>query len=370
MVYLKDHIGFWAREGATTTTWGYAAAGMPISTTAVHQPFNPSKSLPVPIIKVGHEEIVLSDDRVPAIIHDTLIDPVEVDFKDMYFKDPFLLLCLFPNKTLTAANTWGEGNTGTITADFTAETYKDSIMYQVKLADSSGSASHMEYTFHGGEITEYKLASEKGKLLMESVKVKFMDMVGNSRAFTSDPDFDDGSTRPNANWDEDAPFLSKNVSYKWGGSAPAGIQIEKGTTTIKVPREQETLQNSEKAQVNWMGSPLSFEAELEGFVSTNAQMTEIRNGYASKTKQTFETIYHNAGGAEERKLQCTQLYLKGFEFDGEGIPESGKPVKCKLIFGMGVADAGTKAAISYSGKWTSHVDPYHATIRRINVASR
>ncbi len=370
MVYIKDHVAFWAREGALLPTFGYGAAGMPAASTIVHQPFNPSKKMPVPIISVGHEEHVLSDARVPGIIADTKIEPVEIDFNDMFFKDPYLMFCLFPNKTMTGAITWGASNTGTLIGNFTVETYSDSIMYQVKVADASGGGSHLEYTFHGGEITQYKLVAEESKLLMESVKIKFMDMVSNSRAFTTDGDFDDGSTRPNAAWDDDGPYHSKNVSYEWGGSAPVGIQVRKGTLTIITPKPQEHIQNSQKAQINYLGSPLGFEVLLEGFLSTNVQVAEVIKAYANKTKQTFEYIYNDAGGAEERKWQCTQVYLKKYEFDGDGIPEAGKPVKCKLTFGLGVANAGTKAAISYSGKWLSHVDPYHATIRRINVAAR
>lgn len=370
MVFLKDHVAFWAREGATTCTFGYAAAGMPASTTIVHQPFNACKKMPVPIIRVGHEEHVLSDARVPQIIADTKIEPQEIDFNDMFFNDPFLMLCLLPNKTMTGAATWGAGNTGTITGDFTVETYWDSIMYQVKVYDAAVGASHLEYTFHGGEITQYQLAAEEGKLLRENVKVKFMDMVSNSRAFTTDANFDDGGTRPNAAWDDDGPFHSKDVSYEWNGSAPAGIQVKKGTLTIKTPRPQEHLQNSQKVQIHYLGSPLEFEVVLEGLLSTNAQVTEVLLAYASKTKQTFEFIYNDAGGAEERKFQCTQVYLKNYEFEGDGIPEAGNPVKCKLTFKNGVSNAGVKGAISYSGKWTGHVDPYHATIRRVNVAAR
>ncbi len=370
MVYLKDHEAYWAREGALLCTFGYGGAGMPAATTIVHQPFNPCKKMPVPIIRIGHEEIVLSDARVPGIIADTKIEPQEIDFNDMYYKDPFLGLCLFSNKTMTGVATWGAGNTGTIEANFTVETYWDSIMYQVKVFDAAAGASHLEYTFHGGEINQYQLVAEESKLLMENVKVKFMDMVFNSRAFTTDANFDDGSTRPNAAWDDDAPYHSKDVSYEWGGSAPVGIQVKKGTLTIKTPRPQEHLQNSQKAQINYLGSPLEYEVVLEGLLSTNAQVTEVILAYASKTKQTFEFIINDAGGAEERKWQSTQVYLSDYEFDGDGIPEAGNPVKCKLTFKNGVADAGTLSVISYSGKWTGHVDPYHATVRRVNVVGR
>lgn len=368
MVYTKKHVVFFAREGALLPTWGYGAAGMPASSVIVHQPLNPSKSFSITLITLEHEEIVLSDDNVPAIVFDTKVVIKEMELKNMYYKDPFLMLCFFNNKTISAS--WGDGNTGTLIGNFSADTYKDSIMIQVTLVDSSGGASNFAYTFHGGEITQYQVVAEEGKLLMENVKVKLMDMVSNVQAFTSDLDFDDGSTRPNANWDEDAPFLSKNVSYEWGGVAPVGIAVVKGTMTFSIPREQEHTQGSQKASQHWDGIPLKCEAILDGFLTTNAQIAEVIKAYASKTKQTFEMIYNDAGGTEERKWQSTQMYLKNYEFDGDAIPEGGKPVKCKLTFTNGVADAGTKSIPSYSGKFTDHVDPYHATIRRINTAGR
>ncbi len=369
MVYTKLRIACWAREGGVLPTWGNAAAGMPVTTTAKHQPFNPSKSLKMPLIKLGEEVLISSDDLMPLIIADTLKEPVEIEFPEMIFKDPFLLFCALTNKTETGAATWGDGNTGTIYGDFSVETYIDSIMVQYRIYDSSGGTNHLDYTALGGEITKYVWVAEKGKLLREKVSVKFMNLVANTQAFTSDLDFDDGAVRPNAAWDEDAPFHSKNVSYEWGTSAVGSIAIEKGTMTLTTGKAQEHTQESQVASTHYRDSQ-NIVFELDGFISDKDQFEEILKAYASKTKQTFEMIYNDAGSIEERKVQATQVYLEKFDFEGDAIPESGKPVKCKLIFKAGVADAGTRSVISFSGKWTSHVDPYHATSRRINVVGR
>ena len=370
MVYKLLHYGFWAREGATTVTIGNSGTGMPSSTTVNHQAFNPSKSLPVPVMPLGEERLDSSDSLDPLIISDTKIEPVEVEFAEHVFKDPFMLLTLFPEKTVTSQSDWNTGQTGTIAADFSTLDHVDSIMYQVRQFDSAGSPDHIDLTFLGGQMTQYKWIANKETLLRESYTIKFMNRVVNTRAFISNTDFDDGKTRPNANWDEDAPFLTSGVTYEWGGSAVAATTIEKGTLTINTPKEQQGDQSSQIATTFWDVGPREFMVVLEGWITAETQLTEFKKAYASKTKQTFEMIYNNAGGAEERKLQATEVYVAGFEYEGEGIPEAGNPVKVKLTFKAGVANDGTRTVISYSGKFTGHVDPYATTPRRINVDAR
>ena len=372
MVYKLLHVGFWAREGATTVTIGNSGSGMPSSTTVNHQAFNYSKSLPVPRIELGEERMDSSDSLDPLVISDTIKESVELEFSDMIYRDPFLLLTLFNEKAVSSQSNWNSGQVGTITADFSTNDHYDSIMYQVRQFDASGSADHIDWTFLGGQLTKYQWVAERGKLMRESFTIKFMNSVSNTRAFITDSNFDDGKTRPNAVWDQDGPFLSNGVTYEKGGSAISGFTITKGTLTISTPKAQEADQSSQIATVFWDEGPREFTVELEGWLTSEAQITEAQLSYANKTKSTFEMIYNDAGGSEERKIQATQVYLFKVDYDGDGIPEAGKPVKAKLTFKAGVSNTGTRTVISFSGKWAGddHTDPYAATPRRINVDTR
>jgi len=349
--------GYWGIE--FSVGWGYGGAGFPITATVAHQGFNPTKSLPYPNdLRYSEERIFLYNSiDAPGIIFSMNMETMELDL-EMFFKDPFLMLTMFNNKTITAGATWGDGNTGTIVGDFTVDTYKDSIMYQLHIDNPGASGEDEDKTFLGGEITKYMVSYEVGKLLMENVTIKFMNAVNGAQPFTTDADFDDGLF---ADWDDDAPYHATSCRVEWGGSAIVGIEIENAKLEIPLIKEQKHLAKSRNASINW-DSLREATCTVEGYLSTKAQVTQVQKLHAAKTKQTLEFIYFNPGGAEERKWQFTYGYISDVQIDG--IPEAGNPVKTKFVISQGVG-----SALSYSGKWLSHVDPY-TTPKRIYTVDR
>lgn len=349
--------GFWALE--FSTGWGFGGVGMPVTGTAVHQPFNPAKSLPYPNdLHFSEEKIFLYNNiDSPGIIYSMNLETMELTM-EMFFKDPQLMLTLFNNKTITGAATWGDSNTGTITGDFTVVTYKSSIMYQLHIDNAGAPGEDIDKTFLGGEITKYKVSYQVGKLLKENLTIKFMNSVDGARAFSADADFDDGAY---SDWDDDAPFHAINCSVEWGGSAIAGIAMETASYEMNLKKEQKHLANSRVAGLNYEGMR-EVSCIVEGYLTTEDQIDQINALHSAKTKQTLEFIYNDAGGAEERKWQFTNGFISAVKIDG--IPEAGKPVKVKLTISQGVGSVA-----SYSGKWLSHVDPYTSPLR-IQVVSR
>ncbi len=350
--------GYWALEFGVG--WGYGGNGMPITATAVHQAFNPSRSLPYPNdLKYTEDRIfVYNSISAPGIVYSMNLETMELDI-ETYFKDLFLMITMFPLKTVSAAAAWGAGNTGTIAGNFTANTYKDSIMYQFHGDNPGDNLQDIDRTFLGGEITKYKISYETGKLLMENLTIKFMNFVDQTRAFTSDSDFDDGAY---ADWDDGAPFHATNCSVEWGGTAILGIAIEKASLESVLKKEQKHVAKDRVAGINWDGLRETV-CVVEGYLTEKTQLLQIEKLHANKTKQTLEFIYNDAGGTEERKWQFTFGYISDHQIE-VGIPSEGNPVKVKITISQGVGSAFT-----YAGIFMDHVDPYTSP-KRIQTADR
>ncbi len=361
MVYLSPNsYGYWARE----STWGNAATAMPITATAVHQPFNPMKSYPWPKdLKYEEEEVYLSNSiDAPGIVYSTIIKTAELKFEG-FFRDPFLMLTMFNIKTVSAAAQWNSPNFGAIAGNFSggASTYKDSIMYQLHLDDYTGSpVSDIDRTFLGGKIINYKVRNEAGKLLKEILTIKFMNWKDQVRAFSSVAAFDDGQW---ADWDQDGPFHSTAVTVEWGGSAVVGIETWMEELEVDLKEEMKHYSQKYYADENWDDQRQYF-CRLEGILTTKAQLSQLESLYSAKTKQTLEYIYNNAGGSEERKWSFTNAYIKEFEVDG--VPEAGKAVNVKITIKGGVG-----SMLTYAGAFhgLDHTDPY-TTPKRINSVGR
>jgi len=361
MVYLSPNAyGYWARESA----WGNANVAMPVTGTAIHQPFNAMKSYPWPKdLKYEEEEVYLSNSiDAPGIIYSTVIKTAELTF-ETFFRDVFLALTMFNIKTVSAAAQWASPNFGAIAGNFSggADTYKDSIMYQLHLDDYTGSpVNDIDRTFLGGKIINYKLRNEAGKLLKEILTIKFMNWKDQVRAFSSVAAFDDGHW---GDWDQDGPFHSTAVTVEWGGAAVVGIESYMEELEIDLKEGMQHLSNARYAGMNWDDVRASY-CRLEGFLTTKAQLSQLESLYSAKTKQTLEYIYNNAGGSEERKFQFTNAYIKEFEVDG--TPEPGKAVKVKITLKGGVG-----SMLTYAGAFhgLDHTDPY-TTPKRINTVDR
>ena len=361
MVYLSPNsYGYWARE----STWGNANTAMPITATAIHQPFNAMKSYPYPKdLKYEEEEVYLSDSiNAPGIIYTKIIKTAELKF-EAFFRDPFLMLTIFNIKTVSAAAQWASPNFGAIAGNFSggAATYKDSIMYQIHIDDYTGSPiSDIDRTFLGGKIINYKLRNEAGLLLKEIFTIKFMNYKDQVRAYSAVAAFDDGQW---ADWDQDGPFHSTAVTVEWGGSAVVGIDSWMEELELDLKEPMQHYSNARYAGGNWDDRRQYF-CRLEGILTTKAQLEQLEKLYAAKTKQTLEYIYNDAAGNEERKWQFTNAYVKEFEVDG--VPEAGQAVKVNITLKGGVG-----SMLTYAGAFhgLDHTDPY-TTPKRINTADR
>lgn len=155
----------------------------------VHIPFNPMLNFMNP--KPRYTETVerTFDKLEPKIVYTNELTPGERQLDAMVFKDPFLMLTMFTNKTV--GGTWVAG-TGTITADMTTEDDKDSIWIKYKLKDQS-LKNHQEYLLKGCILTNYQWIIEPGILLKEQPTIKCINFEANTQPMNSGTDFHDDS---------------------------------------------------------------------------------------------------------------------------------------------------------------------------------
>ncbi len=167
---------------------GTALAGDPKSDQNI--PFNPMRSF-IPAEPKYSEEIEhVFNSLVPYCIYSGELVPIDVSYETLY-KDPFLMLTFFTEKTL--AGTWSSG-VGTINASFTAETELDTMFFQMHQQQQNASVAapkHIDRLYKGVLPMQYSWIFEKRKLMKEAFTIKALDFEDVVNPMNCSNDFHD-----------------------------------------------------------------------------------------------------------------------------------------------------------------------------------
>lgn len=340
-----NSYGYWGVEGTE-------GAGDPSSDQNI--PFNPqADQSPQKPKYVDTVEYVYSS-LVPHTIYTGELAPGEGPFNGS-FRDPFLLLTFFTNKTV--GGVWGIG-TGTITADMTATTDRDTIFYQYRIADQSASANHIDKLLKHGLPMKYSWKVEPAKLLAEIAEFKFLDFATNTRAPVIANTFHDqafGSAVGGwAAWDNTGlngtgkRSVTEMVLH-WGAAVLTGLNIQTMEMSFEVGQDTVQLYNS-RGQSTPYYTVRNFQLSLTGLVADLTLIAEYEKIFSDRTKADL-ILYYDKTLNYEKYLKFTQAYISP-ESDIVSIPESGKPAEVTLVI-----KGGEGTTPSFSGKYKDLVDP-------------
>lgn len=337
------------------TYWGIegtVGAGDPSSDQNI--PFNPLPTLSPPQPKYVDVEERTFDSLVPKFVYTGELAPGEGPI-EASFRDPFLLLAFFTNKTI--GGVWGVG-TGTITADFTSNADVDTIFIQSHTADQLAAANHVNKLLKHGLPMKYSWVVEVGKLLKEIAEFKFLDFASNTQAPAINNNFHDQSFGSGiggwGNWDDSGlggtgKRSVTNMVLHWGAAVLTALKITSMELSFEVGSETIQTTDSLGHTVTYR-AVRNFQLSLTGIMNDLTGLAQLELIYASRTKQTLQ-LYYDHTTSEEKYLQFTNAYISP-ESDIPPIPEAGKSSEITLII-----KGGEDTAASFSGKYVDRPDP-------------
>jgi len=340
----KGKYAYWGIEGTV-------GSGEPGSDQNI--PLNPMASMAAP--KPKYVDVVerTFDQLEPKIIYTGELAPGEGPLP-MSFRDPFMLLAFFTNKTI--GGSWGTG-TGTITADFTSTADQDTIWLQYQLEDLVASAD-INKLLKNGRPMKYSWIVETGKLLQEIPEFKFLNFATNIEAPTIANTFHDQSFGSAVggwgDWDDSGcngtgKRSPANMVIHWGAAVLTALKIT--TMTLEFTVGTETIQTIDALghSVAYL-SVRDFQLTLNGILTDLTAITEFEKLYCNRTTATLQ-VYYDHTTNEEKYLQFTNAYISP-ESEIASIPESGKVAETTLII-----KGGEDCAASFSGKFVDLPDP-------------
>lgn len=330
---------------------GTVGAGDPSSDQNI--PLNPMREMSAP--KPKNVDVVerTFDSLVPKIIFTGEKAPGEGPLP-MSFRDPWVLLMFFTNKTV--GGVWGTG-TGTITADFTVLTDQDTVWLQYQLEDQAAS-NDINKLLKNGRPMKYSWVVEPGKLLEEIPEFKFLDFATNIQAPSISNDFHDQSFGSGVggwgDWDDSGlngtgKRSPTNMVLHWGGAVLTALKITSMRLEFTVGTETIQTTDSLGHTVAYL-AVRDFQLTLGGVINDLTAITEYEKVYSDRTKQTL-ILYYDKTVGEEKYLQFTNAYISP-ESEIASIPESGKVAETTLII-----KGGEVTAASFSGKFVDRPDP-------------
>lgn len=311
-------------------------------------PFNPLLKFVPPTPTYKEETIRFFSSLTPSIIYTTEYDPTETSNEAIY-KDPLFMLNIFTNKVVP--QTWAN-TVCNIEGLFTTQSDVSSIDINYLLYDQSGGGSHISRTITGVKITEWGLKCEGGKLLKEVWKWKGSGVRNETVAPDIAANFDDGAFDRTgvdggfADWDNQGPFHSTDMTVTWNSTDINGIHIKDWDLNVKVPETFVYIYSSREPATHMQDAQV-FEFNASGKLETQSLVNIIDSLYSSKAKNTLKIQF---GARSNYYIQFTQAYLSKLEFDG--IPEAGKPCDCSLTL-TGGTQSNTNTACSF--KWEGRV---------------
>jgi len=338
----KKSYAYWKIEDS----WAYDQAMGANGAGNYHLPFNPLLKFNPPLLKYKEEEIVFFSDEEASLVYTELRENEETENESIY-RGPLLLVHLFPHVVEPGA--WSQTGTNVITADFSTQSWVNSMAVHLHLHDQDeGAGNDLERTYKGTRITTYGWKCDRGKLIKEFWKWKAATLVEESQAPDMDAGLDDtkfNRTGIDGGFDvssQQGPYHASDVTLTKGGVAIVGLEIEKFTLTINLPDEFIHIYSSRDPQVRYQGIK-GFMLTAEGTMSNYTQQTEIEKLHKNKTLDTLQFLLE-----ANNWLQFTNSYVSKFNFDG--IPEAGKPSKFDIEI-----KGGGSTALDF--KWTNTAGP-------------
>ena len=129
-----------------------------------------------------------------------------------------------------------------------------------------------------------------------------------------------------------------------------GLSIEKAVMEMDVGYTTEQVKNSASHTIYYR-NPRNFKLILTGVLTNKTVKDQIDLPYRTRSKKTVKVYYDTTSG-REKYMQCTNCTYVPDGSDISKIPEAGKPLKVTVVI-----EAGEAAAISFSGKFDTLVDP-------------
>jgi hypothetical protein len=342
-----DSVLYWAIESAFLN----AGVGMPITATAVHQPFNPIEGkVSLPMGKYTTQETHTQESLDPNenLSFASAFEDGKGAFpndKGSIYHDPMWMLALvFTKKVVSGTWAGGAGTYGKITGDFTARTHKDSVMIQYKTVDEDGTVVE-EKTILGVKAAEYSLSFKKGDVLREKANLITANELDNSRAYSAVAAFDDGRW---ADWAKSTVYPAEDCVIYWDDSFAAqlvDIKIEEAEFIIKMEPEYLKTSDSLKSQYEHLTNR-EYTATIKGYVFGDTELDEFRLAYSSKTKKNLR-LQWDTTASETKFLDFQNAYISNIE--EIAIPAANEAYNVTLTFKAFGCD--------YEGNFNNLTDP-------------
>lgn len=312
-------------------------------------PFNPIISFEGPVIRPIQAQKATCDKEYHNIEYDEKIEQ-ETATISTYFRDPFLLLALFTYKEVPGAWT---GTGDNILGNFSTKANRDDDLWiQIHLHDQDEvAAADNEVFYDGGTITAYRWIIENGQPMIEECEILFCELTENAQAIDIDAGFDDGAfdrAGIDGGWSMwDGAYTattcchSSEVTITKNAAAIPGIDIEKATLEISVPKQRYWIQSSLTAAADFDGLREPYKLTVEGFLTSNTEISELLALIGAKTKDTTKVQYGTT-----KYLQFTNSYIQNIE-PPISLPEAGEGAKVTITI-----VGGANSVLTYS--WTAN----------------
>jgi len=309
---------YWALENAFKNK----GDPMPVTGTAVHQPFNPMEgdiSLPYPSYE---EEVVFTSDSLDPNInlsHTVKLNPGNTGFpndKGMIYHDPqFMLAMVFTHKAVSGTWSGGAATYGKITGDFTAYDHIDTCMIQYKLIDDELTTKFSE-TLNGILATEFKIGFDKGGVLRTKYNLISAQMQPNTQAYSADGNFDDGHW---GDWAKSTYYPASGCRVYWDDSFAAefvDIDVYSCWFTIGIPKEMLT-EGGSLVPLLYKAGNRKFTAEVIGNIRGDTELDELYALLSAKTKKNLR-LQWDITANEGKFMDIDDAFIK--KIDARKIP--------------------------------------------------
>lgn len=307
--YFIDHI-YYALETGFGNSWTPMGAG------DIHQAFNPIiGDIEVPRPKYEEELNYTADslDYNPDVSYDKDLTPGKGTFPGgdgMIYRDPFLMACAFPHKTVTGTWGGGAGTYGKITGDFSDKDDRSSIMIQCGNTDGS---SPINRCYNGGLIINYLLGFKKGGALRESVELNLAYYQTNTQAFSSNSNFDDGRWSLWALKNATQKYYhATNMKLYWDDSHIAelsGLKIESCQFKIGIPKALEDDYSDLRHQHEWDKNRI-HECTVSGILYGDAELLEAEKMFKDKIKKDLRMSWDQTAN-KTKWMQIVDAWITG-----------------------------------------------------------
>lgn len=326
----KNHEIYWATEN----TFKYGEAGMPVTGTRVHQPFNPIEGKIKLPFEIPTQELIYTTDSLDPnanLSYSNERPPGEALFpndKGMIYHDPFLMLALvFTNKTVSGSWSGGAGTYGQIKGDFVNDDDKDTVMIQYKKVDDDAVAQ-FEKTLHGVLSQEFRIGFEKGGVLRTKYNLKSAKVVDNSQAYSASGNFDDGRW---ADWAKSTFYLAANCKVYWDDSYAAeltDIDVYSCWFIITTPIIMQ-VESASLTPFAYHRGNRSYSIEITGNVKGDTELDELEEILSNKTKKNMR-LQWDTTASEEKFIDIDDAFLDSI--DGREIPAASENYEKTLTF--------------------------------------